>query len=124
MTGYKFPEPRNMGPKVEDLRGLLLAIHPSQVGQSETRFGEKLVATARVVQINHDGTFEELGETRFAQQVLAEDLQDVLENGAGWLVGRVIRPAKAWLFEPPGESEHELIDDVMKDIAAAATEPG
>jgi hypothetical protein len=116
MASYKLPEPRNMGPKVEDLKGLLLAIQPSEVGVRETKYGEKLVATARVVQINLDGSTEDLGETRFAQQVLAEDLQAVLDNGHGWLVGRVIRPDRAWLFEPPDESELELIDEVMAKL--------
>jgi hypothetical protein len=108
-----------MGPKVEDLKGLLLAIQPSEVGVRETKYGEKLVATARVVQINHDSTWEDLGETRFAQEVLSEDLQAVLENGAGWLVGRVVRPNRAWLFEPPGESEIPAIDEAMAAITAA-----
>jgi hypothetical protein len=116
MSSYKFPGPRNMGPKPEDLKGLLLAFEPSDASVQETKFGEKLVATARVVQINLDGSTEDLGETRFAQQVLAEDLQAVLDNGHGWLVGRVIRPDRAWLFEPPDESELELIDEVMAKL--------
>jgi hypothetical protein len=107
-----------MGPKPDDLKGLLVAFEPSDASVQETKFGEKLVATARVVQINLDGTTEDLGEARFAQQVLAEDLQAVLDNGHGWLVGRVIRPDRAWLFEPPGESELELIDEVMAKLTA------
>jgi hypothetical protein len=119
MTGYRLPEPRNLGPKPEDLKGLLCAFEPSNASVQETKYGVKLVATTRVVQINHDGTWEDLGEARFAQQVLAEDLQMVLENGHGWLVGRVIRPDRAWLFEPPGESELELVDEVMSALTTA-----
>jgi hypothetical protein len=107
-----------MGPKVSDLEGKLLAIKPSDASVRDGKFGERLVATARVVEIKHDGTSEELGETQFPQQVLAEDLQHVLENGAGWLVARVIRPDRAWLFEPPGESERPIIDEVMAKVTA------
>jgi hypothetical protein len=118
MAVYKFPEPKNVGPKVSDLEGRLLAIQPTDVRTRETKFGEKLVATARVVELKHDGTTEELGETQFPQEVLAEDLQRILENGAGWLVARVIRPDRAWLFEPPGQSEVEVIDELMAKITA------
>jgi hypothetical protein len=102
-----------MGPKVSDLEGLLLAFQPKDAAVEDTRYGEKLVATARVVQINADGTTIELGESRFAQQVLAEDLQAVLDNKEGWLVGRVIRPDRAWLFEAPKRDELPLVDKVM-----------
>jgi hypothetical protein len=52
----------------------------------------------------------------FAQQVLVEELQRTLEKQAGWLVARVIRPSKAWLFELPDDDELELVDRVMADI--------
>jgi hypothetical protein len=119
MTGYRLPEPPNSGPKVEDLKGRLLAIEPLDVALRETKYGEKLVATARVVGINPDGSWEGLGDVRFAQQVLAEDLQRVLDDQAGWLVARVIRPNRAWLFEPPEDGERGLVEKVMADITGS-----
>jgi hypothetical protein len=116
MPSYTLPEPRSTGPTVEDLKDRLLAIEPLDVAVRPTKYGEKLVAHARVVAINADGSWEDLGDVRFAQMVLAEELQRVLENQAGWLVARVIRPNKAWLFEPPDDSERDLVDKVMADI--------
>jgi hypothetical protein len=117
MASYTLPEPGNSRPTVESLEGRLLAVEPSKVAVEPTKFGEKLVARARVIEIHSDGTWDEVDDDfLFAQMVLVEDLQRVLEKQAGWLVARVIRPAKAWLFEAPEPDELELVDKVMDDI--------
>jgi hypothetical protein len=117
MARYTLPEPGNSRPTVESLEGRLLAIEPSKVAVEPTKFGEKLVARARVVEIRSDGTWDEVDDDfLFAQMVLVEDLERLLEKQSGWLVARIIRPAKAWLFEPPELDELELVDKVMDDI--------
>jgi hypothetical protein len=74
MARYTLPEPGNSRPTVESLEGRLLAIEPSKVAVEPTKFGEKLVARARVVEIRSDGTWDEVDDDfLFAQMVLVED---------------------------------------------------
>jgi hypothetical protein len=115
MASYKFPEPAATGPKVADLEDKLVAVLPTDVGMRETKYGDKLVATARVVEIETDGTIIELGETRFAQEVLAEVLQAAHGTGE-WIVGRIVKPNRAWLFAAPKRDEHELIATAMAKL--------
>jgi hypothetical protein len=117
MAEYTLPAPGNSRPTVESLEGRLLAIEPSDVNERPTRFGDKLIARARVAAINSDGSTEEVDDDfMFAQMVLVEELQRVLKKQQGWLVARIIRPGKAWLFEAPEADELDLVDKVMADI--------
>jgi hypothetical protein len=119
MATYTLPE-RNSGPTVADLEGKLLAIEPSKVAVEPTKYGEKLLARARVIEIHPNGTWNEIDDDMlFAQQVIVEELERTLKNEAGYLVGRLIRPGKAWLLEAPDPDELELVDKVMSDIDVA-----
>lgn len=96
----------------------LVAFWPLAEGRYETKLGVKAGFRVDVAEIETERgqlmNVTRLGEIVIFQEVLLEKIR---EHGPGsengWLVGRLIRPGKAYLIDPPDDDELPLIEQAV-----------
>jgi hypothetical protein len=109
MGTFKVPDPAAPGgPSAVSLLGKLLAVWPLAESDFDTKNGTKPGYKVHLFDLQVDGDIVvdvvDPGEAVFWQNVLLEKLR-WHNRDDGWLVARLIRPKKSYLFERPADKE-------------------
>ncbi len=91
----------------------VLVLYPKESGPKRTKDGERdcVVADVRVLDYDRKELSDPV-ECWLFQQVLIEATKDDL---GGIVVGRLIRPGRAYLLDPPHPGELEVLDALLAD---------
>lgn len=107
MARFKFAPESTGGPMVADLVDKDLALFPIEVGQFETKIGDRPGIKVHVYDLTGEDP-EDLGRALMFQEVLLDELSKSLGE---WTVGRIVKPGKAYLLRPP--EDIELVTELM-----------
>lgn len=128
MARYKVPDPSNPGgPSAASLLGKIVAVVPLTEGDFDTRNGRRpgyrvalheiIVSDGRLVDV------VDLGETTFFQDVLLEKCRYHDPTLDGYLIGRIVKPNRAYLLDPPTAAELPLVEKAVDLLPALGSEP-
>jgi hypothetical protein len=121
---YKVPEKSGGGATAAGLVDKLIAILPIEEDVFDTKMGKRPGYRVKLyeIQLNGATVVDLVGptETTFFQMVLVDKLR-YHEPKTDWLVGRIVKPNKAFLLDPPRDDEIAGVEAAIEklDVIAA-----